>query len=154
MSNLILSFGDKVLVHGYDGEVIRILGDMVLVHFGGDSLHFSQEWCSIEDVKLKGQEMIKFKTAFIIEEKPKGSNHRMFKLIGELPSILQAEIDLVNTSTTRNNKVNRIKVFNPYDPEDFVIVSQNELDNLLSQCKIREDYQPVFLIQERLYEQC
>ena len=54
MSNLILSFGDKVLVHGYDGEVIRILGDMVLVHFGGDSLHFSQEWCSIEDVKLKG----------------------------------------------------------------------------------------------------
>lgn len=90
--------------------------------------------------------MIKFKTAFIIEEIPKGSKHRMFKLIGELPSILQAEIDLVNTSTTRNNKVNRIKVFNPYNPEDFVIVSQNELDNLLSQCKIREYYQPVFLI--------
>ena len=55
--------------------------------------------------------MIKFKTEFIIEEKPKGSNHRMFKLIGELPFMLQAEIDLVNTSTTRNNKVNRIKVF-------------------------------------------
>ena len=90
--------------------------------------------------------MIKFKTAFIIEEKPKGSKHRMFKLIGELPSILQAEIELVNTATTRNNKVNRIKVFNPYNPEDFVIVSQNELDNLLSQCKIREDYQPVFLL--------
>ena len=53
----------------------------------------------------------------------------MFKLISKLPSILQAEIDLVNTSTTRNNKVNRIKVFNPYDHEDFVIVSQNELDN-------------------------
>lgn len=90
--------------------------------------------------------MIKFKTAFIIEEKPKGSNHRMFKLIGELPFMLQAEIDLVNTSTTRNNKVNRIKVFNHYDHEDFVIVSQNELHNLLSQCKIREDYQPVFLL--------
>ena len=28
--------------------------------------------------------MIKFKTAFIIEEIPKGSKHRMFKLIGEL----------------------------------------------------------------------
>ena len=97
--------------------------------------------------------MIKFKTAFIIEEKPKGSNHRMFKLIGELPFMLQAEIDLVNTATTRNNKVNRIKVFNPYDHEDFVIVSKNELDNLLSQCKIREDYQPVFLIQDILYEQ-
>ena len=36
MSNLILSFGDKVLVH-----------------FGGDSLHFSQEWYNIKDVKLK-----------------------------------------------------------------------------------------------------
>ena len=90
--------------------------------------------------------MIKFKTAFIIEEIPKGSKHRMFKLIGELPFMLQAEIDLVNTSTTRNNKVNRIKVFNPYNPEDFVIVSQNELDNLLSQCKIREDYQAAFLL--------
>ena len=90
--------------------------------------------------------MIKFETAFIIEEIPKGSKHRMFKLIGELPSILQAEIELVNTSTTRNNKVNRIKVFNPYNPEDFVIVSQNELDNLLSQYKIREDYQPIFLL--------
>ena len=90
--------------------------------------------------------MIKFKTAFIIEEILKGSKHRMFKLIGELPSILQAEIELVNTKTSRNNKVNRIKVFNPYNPEDFVVVSQNELDNLLSQCKIREDYQPVFLL--------
>ncbi len=69
--------------------------------------------------------MIKFKTSFITEEKPKGSNHRMFKLISELPCILQAEIDLVNTSTTRNNKVNRIKVFNPHTPENFVIVSQN-----------------------------
>ena len=55
MSNLVLSFGDKVLVHDYDyeGEVIRISGEMVLVHFGVDSLHFSQEWCSIEDIKLK-----------------------------------------------------------------------------------------------------
>ena len=54
MSNLILSFGDKVIVHGYEGEVIRISGEMVLVHFGGDSLHFSQEWCNIKDIKLKG----------------------------------------------------------------------------------------------------
>ena len=54
MSNLILSFGDKVLVHDYEGEVIRISGEMVLVHFCGDSLHFSQEWCNIKDVKLKG----------------------------------------------------------------------------------------------------
>ena len=54
MSDLILSFGDKVLVKGYEGEVIRISGEMVLVHFGGDSLHFSQEWCNIKDIKLKG----------------------------------------------------------------------------------------------------
>ena len=54
MSDLVLSFGDKVVVHGYEGEVIRISGDKVLVHFGGDSLHFSQEWYNIEDVKLKG----------------------------------------------------------------------------------------------------
>ena len=52
MSDLVLSFGDKVLVKGYEGEVIRISGEMVLVHFGGDSLHFSQEWCKIKDVKL------------------------------------------------------------------------------------------------------
>ena len=70
----------------------------------------------------------------------------MFKLIEDLPLLLQAEIELVNTKTSRNNKVNRIKVFNPYNPEDFVIVSQNELDNLLSQCKIREDYQAAFLL--------
>ena len=55
MNNLILAFGDKVLVEGYEGEVIRISGEMVLVHFGGDSLHFSQEWCSIEDIKLKDE---------------------------------------------------------------------------------------------------
>ena len=53
MSNLVLSFGDKVIVHGYEGEVIRISGEMVLVHFGGDSLHCIQEWCKIEDVKLE-----------------------------------------------------------------------------------------------------
>ena len=54
MNNLILAFGDKDLVKGYEGEVIRISGDMVLVHFGGYSLHFSQEWCNIKDVKLNG----------------------------------------------------------------------------------------------------
>ena len=50
-----MSFGDKVIVQGYEGEVIRVSGDMVLVHFGGDSLHFIQEWYKIEDVKLKEQ---------------------------------------------------------------------------------------------------
>lgn len=49
-----ISFGDKVIVHGYEGEVIRVSGDRVLVHFGGDALHFIQEWYNIEDVKLKG----------------------------------------------------------------------------------------------------
>lgn len=49
-----ISFGDKVVVQGYEGEVIRVSGDMVLVHFGGDSLHFVQQWYNIEDVKLKG----------------------------------------------------------------------------------------------------
>ena len=41
-----------------------------------------------------------------------------------------------------NNKLYQLKITR----EVFVIVSQNELDNLLSQCKIREDYQPVFLL--------
>ena len=54
MSDLNISFGDKVVVvQGYEGEVIRVSGDMILVHFGGDSLHFIQEWYSIKDVKLK-----------------------------------------------------------------------------------------------------
>ena len=53
MGDLNISFGDKVIVQGYEGEVIRVSGDMVLVHFGGDSLHFIQEWFNIEDVKLK-----------------------------------------------------------------------------------------------------
>ena len=49
----ILNFGDRVSVNGYEGEVIRVSGDMVLVHFGGDSLHYIQEWCNIEDIKLE-----------------------------------------------------------------------------------------------------
>ena len=48
-----LSFGDKVIVQGYEGEVIRVSGVMVLVHFGGDSLHFIQEWYDIKDVELR-----------------------------------------------------------------------------------------------------
>ena len=48
-----MSFGDKVFVYGFEGEVIRVSGDKVLVHFGGNSLHRIQEWCKIEDVKLE-----------------------------------------------------------------------------------------------------
>ena len=48
-----MSFGDIVFVHGFEGEVIQVLGDKVLVHFGGDSLHCIQEWYNIEDVKLE-----------------------------------------------------------------------------------------------------
>ena len=48
-----MAFGDIVFVHGFEGEVIRISGDKVLVHFGGNSLHCIQEWCKIEDVKLE-----------------------------------------------------------------------------------------------------
>jgi len=44
--------GDKVVVKGYDGEVIETTGDVVLVHFGGDALHFSQEWYKQSDVIL------------------------------------------------------------------------------------------------------
>ena len=53
MDDLNMSFGDIVFVHGFEGEVIQVLGDKVLVHFGGDSLHFIQEWYNIKDVKLK-----------------------------------------------------------------------------------------------------
>ena len=90
--------------------------------------------------------MIKFKTAFIIEEKLKDSDKLLFKLAGEFPCIFQAEIDFTNASTTRNNEVNMVKVFVCYKSEEYIVVSQNELDNLLSQCKLREDYQPVFLL--------
>ena len=34
-----LSFGDKVIVQGYEGEVIRDSGDMILVHFGGGAFY-------------------------------------------------------------------------------------------------------------------
>lgn len=49
----IISFGDKIIVQGYEGEVIRISGDMILVHFGGDSLYLPQIWYNIKDVELK-----------------------------------------------------------------------------------------------------
>ena len=90
--------------------------------------------------------MIKFETAFIIEEVPKNSKHRMLGLISSLPFLMCAEIELVNTSISRNNRVNRVKVYPAYDSTKFVIVSQNELDNILSQCKIREGYKPTFLV--------
>ena len=44
--------GDKVVVKGYEGEVIKTTGDDVLVHFGGDALHFVQEWYKQSDVTL------------------------------------------------------------------------------------------------------
>lgn len=91
--------------------------------------------------------MIIFKTAFIIESKPKNSNHRLFKnVVTEVPCCLVAEIELCNTSTTRNNKVNRVKVYARWDNRVFEVLSQNELHNLLSQCVVREDYQPVFMV--------
>ena len=44
--------GDKVSVKGYYGEVIKTMGSEVLVHFGGDALHFVQEWYKQSDVTL------------------------------------------------------------------------------------------------------
>ena len=44
--------GDKVIVKGYEGEVIETMYDKVLVHFGGDALHFVQEWYKQSDVTL------------------------------------------------------------------------------------------------------
>ena len=44
--------GDKVSVKGYDGEVIETIGNEVLVHFGGDALHFVKEWYKQSDVTL------------------------------------------------------------------------------------------------------
>lgn len=48
-----LDKGWEVLDAGYKGEVIRVSGENVLIHFGGDSLHCTQEWCNIEDIKLE-----------------------------------------------------------------------------------------------------
>ena len=44
--------GDKVSVKGYGGEVIETMYDEVLVYFGGDALHFVQEWYKQSDVTL------------------------------------------------------------------------------------------------------
>ena len=44
--------GDKVIVKGYYGEVIKTMSNEVLVHFGGDALHFVQEWYKQSDVTL------------------------------------------------------------------------------------------------------
>ena len=44
--------GDKVIVKGYEGEVIKTMCDDVLVHFGGEALHFVQEWHKQSDVTL------------------------------------------------------------------------------------------------------
>ena len=44
--------GDKVIVKGYYGEVIKTMGNEVLAHFGGDALRFVQEWYKQSDVTL------------------------------------------------------------------------------------------------------
>ena len=44
--------GDKVIVKGYYGEVIKTMGNEVLVHFGGEALHFVQECHKQSDVTL------------------------------------------------------------------------------------------------------
>lgn len=46
-----IEFGDTVKVDGYEGEVIEIDGDKVLIHFGGDALHFVQEWHNLDDIE-------------------------------------------------------------------------------------------------------
>lgn len=44
--------GDIVDCSGYFGKVVEAKDDKVLIHFGGDALHYSQEWYSISDVKV------------------------------------------------------------------------------------------------------
>jgi preprotein translocase subunit YajC len=44
--------GDNVSVFGFIGEIVEIKGDKVLVHFGGDALHFSQEWYKVDEVEI------------------------------------------------------------------------------------------------------
>lgn len=70
----------------------------------------------------------------------------MLSIIDKLPFSFVSEIYLVNTKAHRNNRVNKVKVYDAYDYNKFVVVTQNELDNLLSQCKLREEYKPVFLV--------
>lgn len=48
-----LKYGDTVSIMGYVGEVIEVDNDKVLVHFGGDSLHYIQEWYDINNVVLE-----------------------------------------------------------------------------------------------------
>lgn len=48
-----LKHGDVVSIMGYVGEVIEVDNDKVLVHFGGDSLHYIQEWYDINNVVLE-----------------------------------------------------------------------------------------------------
>ena len=47
-----LENGDTVSVFGFEGDFITLKGGKALVHFGGDALHFCQEWYDIDDVKL------------------------------------------------------------------------------------------------------
>lgn len=47
-----LENGDTVSVFGFEGDVITLEGGKVLVHFGGEALHFCQEWYDISDVEL------------------------------------------------------------------------------------------------------
>lgn len=47
-----LENGDTVSVFGFEGDFITLKGGKALVHFGGEALHFCQEWYDIDDVKL------------------------------------------------------------------------------------------------------
>ena len=44
--------GDEVSVFGFVGEFIKAEDGKALVHFGGEALHFCQEWYDISDLTL------------------------------------------------------------------------------------------------------
>lgn len=47
-----LKHEDIVSVFGFEGDVIVVEDDKVLIHFGGESLHTCQDWYNLDDVKL------------------------------------------------------------------------------------------------------
>ena len=47
-----LENGDIVSVFGFEGDFITLKEGKALVHFGGEALHFCQEWYDICDVEL------------------------------------------------------------------------------------------------------
>ena len=44
--------GDEVSVFGFVGVFIKAEDGKALVHFGGEALHFCQEWYDISDLTL------------------------------------------------------------------------------------------------------